>query len=571
MLGTISSLLFLLALPLIAQTHSRPNIILFMTDDLGFGDIGIHGQTMFTTPNIDKMAAQGMRFTNFYAAAAVCAPSRGSLMQGLHMGHGRIKGNDETRLKDTDVTIGTLMKTAGYRTGAIGKWGIGEYSPANNPSVHGFEYFYGYINNFHAHNFYPEFIYKNGVKVPLNNKCALKCGVEGARDEGMGVAGTKHEDYVPALLSQEAGEFIKRNHSDSKPFFLYYAPNIPHANNEGGYDGHGQEVPNYGEFAGKSWPTVEKGFAQMLRYIDNDVGKFMLLLDSLGIAKNTLFLFTSDNGPHQEGSHIAEFFNSNGNLHGIKRDLWDGGVRVPLLAYWPEMTKAGSVSNYFGYATDFMSTFADLAGVSTPTPTDGVSILPTLLGKTNIQKEHEYLYWEQLDKIAVRTKSWKLINNTLYNLETDPGEVTDVAASNAVVLATLKGYLNQGNVEPPIEVDWDKRLFPPALAGGCKDKRYREYNSLADFHNAKDCVNLVTGLRHQMQKNSTFKIIRNQIRIKSPESFEISIHTLNGVEIWHRSGSGQQEFSLTTSIRTGVYKIILKTKKTQFTSLFVKQ
>jgi MYXO-CTERM domain-containing protein len=444
--------------PQAAAQGNQPNIILFLVDDMGYGDAGANGQTKFTTPNIDRMAAEGMRFTDFYAAAPVCAPSRTSLLQGLHTGHGRVRDNDATRLTNTDVALPTVLKEAGYNTGIIGKWGIGESSPDDSPKTHGVDYFYGYINNYHAHNFYPEFIVKNGEKVPLGNVCAQQCG--SGLKEGSGVAGAMHPDYVPFLLRDEAMAYIERSAKLPAPFFLMYSLNIPHTNNEGGYDGHGQEVPDYGEFAAQNWPKAEQGYAQMMRYIDNDVGQMLTLLRTLGIDEHTLVLFTSDNGPHAEGGHDPNFFDSNGPFSGIKRDVTEGGIRVPMIARWPGVVAPGSVSDHAGYSPDFMPTFAALAGITPPTPTDGLSIVPTLLGKPEQQEQHNHLYWHLQGKEAVREGDWKLVGGALYNLAADPGEKTNVAAANPEVLQRLTGLMGAANTAP-VNVTWTKEKVPP--------------------------------------------------------------------------------------------------------------
>lgn len=445
----------------LAQTD-QPNIVLVLVDDMGYGDAGVQGQMKFTTPNIDRMAAEGMRFTDFYAAGAVCAPSRTSLMQGLHTGHGRVRDNDLTHLTAQDVTVAKVLKTAGYQTGMIGKWGIGESSPDDSPMTHGVDYFYGYINNFHAHNFFPEFLVKNGQKVSLGNVCASACGVLGSRNEGQGVVGAVRPDYAPFLFRDEAIAFIERSAKQPAPFFLIYSLNIPHINNEGGHDGHGQEVPDYGEFAAQNWPKVEQGYAQMMRYIDNDVGLILKLLGELGIDERTLVLFTSDNGPHKEGGHDPEFFNSNGELNGIKRDVTDGGIRVPMIAWWPGVIAPGTVSDFVGYSPDFMPTFAALAGITPPTPGDGVSLVPTLVGTQAQQVQHEFLYWELLGKEAVREGDWKLVGGALYNLANDIGEKNNVAAANPDVVARLSGYM-QGANTAPVTVTWTPQRVPPAV------------------------------------------------------------------------------------------------------------
>ena len=557
---TILFFIAALAVNLAAQDHFGPNIILFMVDDMGYGDAGVYGQTMFTTPNLDLMAAEGMRFTDFYSAATVCAPSRGSIMQGLHTGHGRIKGNNATYLKDSDVTFAEVLKFGGYHTGCVGKWGVGEFAPADNPAVQGMDYFYGYVGNYHAHNFYPEFIYKNGEKIPLDNVCTRNCGVDGERTEGRGVSENIHNDYVPLLLSDEAEAFIKRNYAAEKPFFLYYTPNIPHTNNEGGYDGHGQEVPDYGEFATESWPKVEQGFAQMMRYIDNDVGMMMHLLDSLGIAENTLMIFTSDNGPHQEGGHSMPFFDSNGDLRGKKRDLWDGGVRGPMIARWPGMIEPESVTDHIGFSPDFMPTFAELAGVTVPDPTDGISILPILLGRPDDQQQHEYLYWEHSGNTAIRYENWKLVGNALYNLTDDLGEQNDLAGSNSSIVNTLKGFVTEANVDPPVDVTWDQQRFLPAIIRGCMDSAYVEHDTAANVPDSSVCQTLAVGKHREAVMNRLVSFVPGNrlLTVHAPVSFTVKLSGMDGKTVWQRAGKGRQTYRMDRTIDPGMYILRLE-------------
>ncbi len=391
--------LFLSTISLLAAQVEKPNIIFILADDLGYGDLGCFGQATLKTPHIDQMATEGMRLVRHYAGSTVCAPSRCVLLTGLHTGRCTIRGNGPGTLKDDEVTVAHLLQEAGYRTGCVGKWGIGNPPPVNDPERMGFDYFYGYVNMFHAHNFYPEFLYKNGEKVMLRNVLQEKWtkNVDPAR-EGRGVA-AKKVDYAPDLIAREALDFIDRNKEG--PFFLYYALNVPHANNEGGKDPNGvdgMEVPDWGEFADKDWPNAEKGFASMIRNIDGYVGDVLAKLREHGIEEQTLVIFSSDNGPHQEGGHQMEFFDSNGELWGMKRDLYEGGIRVPTLAWWPGTIKAGSFSGHISAFQDFLPTCAELAGVPVPERCDGISFVPTLLGKANEQKQHAYLYWEFLER-----------------------------------------------------------------------------------------------------------------------------------------------------------------------------
>ena len=438
-----------------AETAARPNIIYILADDLGYGDLGCYGQKTLATPNLDRMATEGMRFTQHYAGSTVCAPSRCVLLTGLHTGHCRIRGNGPGLLLEEDVTIAEVLKQARYRTGCVGKWGVGNPPPLDDPLRQGFDYFYGYISMWHAHNFYPEFMIRNGKKVPLRNEVEAKW----KDSDGRGIA-TKRVDYAPDLITAEALSFIERNHE--KPFFLYYAMNVPHTNNEAGRGTRperGMEVPSFGEFAKKDWPAPEKGFAAMIRNIDSDVGKVFAKLKELDIDDNTLVIFSSDNGPHQEGGHQMPFFDSNGQLQGMKRDLYEGGIRVPMIARWPGRVAAGTESNHISAFQDMLPTLASIAG-TTPPATDGISITPTLLGKDK-QPQHGYLYWEFSEKggrQAVLQGKWKGVRlNTvknpnapieLYDISRDIEEANNIAGDHPDVAAALSAIMLDAHVTP---------------------------------------------------------------------------------------------------------------------------
>jgi arylsulfatase A-like enzyme len=440
-----------------AEKDPKPNIVYILADDMGYGDLGCYGQKTLTTPHIDKMAAEGMRFTQHYAGSTVCAPSRCVLMTGLHTGHARIRSNGGGVMGDADVTVATVLGKAGYRTGCVGKWGIGHPVPESNPNDCGFDHFYGYANMWHAHNFYPSFIVENGKRVALRNVQMPQFKRNKNGKNGAGVAVEKI-DYVPDLVHKQALSFIERN--KSRPFFLYYALNMPHANNEGGRVGRGMEVPDHGEYESKDWKTPEKGFASMMRRIDDYVGEVLARLKVLGLEKNTLVIFASDNGPHNEGHHSMKFFDSNGSLRGMKRDLYEGGVRVPTIARWSGRIKAGSLSKHVSGFQDIMPTLCELAG--TPCPkVDGISMLPTLLGRTDSQKTHAHLYWEfggQGGKQAVLLGKYKGIRlNTrknpngpieLYDISKDISEQTNLAGKNPKIVAEIAKIMKAQHVKP---------------------------------------------------------------------------------------------------------------------------
>jgi len=345
-------------------------------------------------------------------------------------------------LPEGTATVARLLKNAGYATALIGKWGLGGPGSVGTPNKQGFDYFYGYLCQRHAHNYYPEFLFRNDELVPLSGN-----RVDNSRGDGAGVA-IEREQYTHDLIADEALQFVKTN--SKNPFFLYLALTIPHANNEAG--GEGMEVPDYGAYADKDWPDAQKGHAAMISRMDRDVGRLMKALDELGILKNTLVIFTSDNGPHREGGADPEFFNSNGKLRGIKRDLYEGGIRVPMIAHWPDEIEPGTVSQHISAFWDFMPTACDIAGIDVPQDLDGISFLPSLTGNTKEQLEHEYLYWEfheaKYTKQAVRYENWKLVKldpaapPELYNLETDIEEKFDVSQEHPDILEKAEAMFN---------------------------------------------------------------------------------------------------------------------------------
>jgi uncharacterized sulfatase len=420
----------------------RPNIVFILADDLGYGDVGCYGQQRIQTPNIDRLAKVGLRFTDFYAGCTVCAPSRCVLMTGYHTGHAHIRGNAGRErpeiqvLRDSDVTVGEVLKKAGYATALCGKWGLGDEGTIGTPNKQGFDYFFGYFNQFHAHNYYPAYLIKNEDRYPLKNV------VPGEGPFGKGVA-TKQVEYSADLITAEALKWVEEH--KSVPFFLYYSPTLPHANNEGGQNG--MEVPELGQYANTDWPPQQKAHAAMITRMDADVGRLMDLLKKLGVDQNTIVFFSSDNGPHREGGNNPDFNNSNGPLKGIKRDLTEGGIRVPFIARWPGHITP-SVSHFAGGFQDIMPTLAELTGSTDAVPKniDGLSIVPTLLGNSSQQKQHDYLYWTFYERgggQATRVGNWKAIQQPMdsavriYDLSQDLGEEHDVAAQHPDIVAKL--------------------------------------------------------------------------------------------------------------------------------------
>jgi arylsulfatase A-like enzyme len=428
----------------IANRGGKPNIIFILADDLGYGDLGCYGQKTIKTPNIDKLAEEGMKFTDHYAGSTVCAPSRCCLMTGLHTGHALIRSNGRVPLRPQDVTLAELLKRVGYTTGIIGKWGLGEPGTTGIPNKQGFDYWFGYLNQRHAHNYYPKYLWKNEEKYELKNEVNH---IIGGRDRTPGGVATKRVEYSHDLFAIEALNFVERN--KDKPFFLYLPFTIPHANNEAGKEG--MEVPSYGPYADKDWPEPQKGHAAMITRMDGDIGKLMSLLKRLDIDKNTIVMFSSDNGPHKEGGADPAFFNSSGPLRGYKRDLYEGGIRVPMIARWPDKIKAGSTINHISAFWDLLPTCCELAGAAIPDGIDGISMVPTLLGRQRAQKRHDYIYWEfhaQGKKQAVRMGDWKAVRLNvaknpdgpieLYNLNKDIGEKNNMARRHPEIVAKIE-------------------------------------------------------------------------------------------------------------------------------------
>lgn len=447
--------------PRTTKKEKKPNIIFILADDLGYGDLGCYGQKGIKTPNIDRMAAEGMRFTQHYAGSTVCAPSRCALMTGLHTGHCRVRANARVLMEPEDVTVAEILKDAGYVTAAIGKWGVGHPPPPGDPARNGFDYFFGYLNMVHAHNYYPEFLWRNEDKVTLQGNKLAK-----PNPGGWGWS-FRQQTYSHDLFAREALAFVEQNSArhaaQDKPFFLYLAFTIPHANNEAGRRiGNGMEVPDYGIYKDKNWPEPQKGHAAMITRMDRDIGRLLEKLKELGIDENTLVMFSSDNGPHKEGGADPPFFNSNGPLRGLKRDLYEGGIRVPLIARWPGKIKPGSLSDHVSAFWDFLPTCAELAGLKTPQGIDGISMVPTLLGQPKKQKKHKFLYWEFYErggKQALRLGRWKAVRLDvhknpngpleLYNLKSDIGEYHNVAAEHPDVIARIENYLKTARTDSP--------------------------------------------------------------------------------------------------------------------------
>ncbi len=422
--------------------EAPPNIIVFLADDLGIGEVGAWGQRDLATPNIDQLAREGMRLTEFRSSAAVCGPARCSLMLGYHNGHCRLDDNDDDYLRPDDVTLAERLKTAGYATGLFGKWGLSwDSQPASWPNAQGFDVFFGYRDQVHAHNFYPEYLLSNIDSLRTRNV------VPNPRPMGSGRA-TVRRDYAPELMRDRAFAFVRAN--ATRPFFLYWATNLPHINNEGsaGADG-GYEVPDLGEYANKPWPLPKKSYAATVHHLDDDLGRLRTLLDSLGVAKRTLIVFLSDNGAtflkganDGASSIVGRWFNGTMAYRGFKGDLYEGGLRVPGIVVWPGRVKAGSESRVRADFTDLHATLVAAAGMTPPRAIDGRSFLPVLTGRGTVSMR-PYEVWFSPDRrqSAVLEGRWKAVwmrdTLSLFDISRDPAEANDVSLREPAVVARM--------------------------------------------------------------------------------------------------------------------------------------
>lgn len=428
------------------MSQRPPNIVLILTDDLGYGDCSCYGQKTWVTPNIDRMAQEGTRFTDFYTTSPVCSPARASIMTGLHSGRLPIRKLSDPFLPDHLPTIPKALNTVGYVTACIGKYGVGNGQPDVDALRKGFDYHYGYNCMVHAHNYFPPFLRENGTRIPLRNRPAESDARQW--ETGVGVAEVKL-DYSPDFIEARALEFIEQN--AQRPFFLSYCPTLPHANNEGGETPDGMEVDTYGEFDQTDWSPNEKGFARMVQRIDSSVGRVREALRALGIEKDTLVVFTSDNGPHNEGGHAVTRFDSAGGFRGYKRSLHEGGIRIPCIVAQPGTVQPG-VSAHLGYFPDLFPTFCAAAGAPGPAITDGLSFLPTLSGEHAVQQPHEYLYFEYRGQLAVREGQWKLYRDeegyeSLFNLSIDRHEDRDVKDEYPEIFARLRSHVEREHID----------------------------------------------------------------------------------------------------------------------------
>ncbi|MGB9688714.1 arylsulfatase [Thermogutta sp.] len=475
-----------------------PNIVLILADDLGYGEVGCYGQKKIHTPHLDRMAAEGMRFTQFYAGAPVCAPSRCVLLTGKHLGHAAIRDNSEVQpegqwpLPAEEITIAELLKKRGYVTAAIGKWGLGPPHSGGDPNAQGFDFFFGYNCQRHAHNHYPSWLYRNHEKVILNNPdfpAHQRFPSDLDPHDPAAFLRYSGQEYAPDRMLEEALHFIRQN--KDRPFFLYFATTLTHLalqvpqDSLDEYLGRFPETPYLGDRGYLPCFAPRATYAAMVSRLDRHVGMLIDEIKKLGLARDTLVLFTSDNGPtHGRGGGTQEgvggsdsvFFESAGPFRGLKGSVFEGGLRVPMIAWWPEHIPAGSVSDHVAAFYDILPTFAELVSVDVPPGVDGISFLPTLLGHPQKQQNHDYLVWEFYGyggQQAVRFGPWKAVRQQcykdpdgplmLFNLESDPGEQVDLAGRHPELVTRAKNILEKEHRESPF---WDfrlKRRGPPKV------------------------------------------------------------------------------------------------------------
>ena len=442
-----------------ATSVAKPNIIYILLDDAGYGDLSCYGQKKFLTPNIDRLASEGMKFTNHYSGSTVCAPTRSVIMSGLHTGHTPSRGNREIRpvgqfpIPAGTFTIAEALKNAGYATGALGPWGLGNPGSEGDPIHQGFDRFFGYNCQRNAHTYYPTWLFDDLRKIELDGKT-----------------------YAHDLIMDKTVEWIDRQHD--KPFFCFLPVTIPHA---------AMHVPEkYAAPFRKKFPEFENKvgrygnnkpfaknpaaqFAGMMTALDEGIGRILKTLERHQIDTNTIILLSSDNGPHKEGGHMPKYFNSSGGLRGFKRDLYEGGIRCPLLVRWPGKIKAGTTSDHISAHWDLFPTLCELAETETPEGLDGMSFLPALLGAE--QKQHEYLYWEFFEgggKRAVRIGKWKAVQNhvnregqnapiEIYDLESDRAETRNLASQNTELIAKVRKIFKRAHTPSPLwKFNWEK-------------------------------------------------------------------------------------------------------------------
>jgi arylsulfatase len=464
-----------------APPARKPNIILILADDLGYNEVGVYGQQKIRTPNIDRLAREGVRLTDHYSGSPVCAPSRAVLLTGLHTGHAYIRDNDEMGfggdvwrdpalegqrpLPAGTFTMATMLKRAGYATAAVGKWGLGGPGSEGEPTRLGFDLFFGFLCQRVAHNHYPAYLWRNTTKVALDNPGIYPHEKFPAdRDPKAAPSYERYggKQYALDLMGEEARAFIAAN--KDRPFFLYFAPTVPHASLQvpedslAEYLGALPDTPYLGDKGYLPHRAPRAAYAAMVTRLDREIGRLVQLVRDLGLDRDTLVVFTSDNGPTFNGGTDSAFFESAGPFRGLKTMVYEGGIRVPMVARWTGTIPAGTVSAHVSAFEDYMPTFAEMAGAERPAGVDGISMLAALRGRMSEQKPREYLYWEFQGKQVVRQGAWKGIRNAatgafeLYDLSKDIGEKHDVAAANPDVVTRMEGIMRAART--------DSALFP---------------------------------------------------------------------------------------------------------------
>jgi len=458
------------------SSERPPNIVFILADDLGYGELGSYGQQHIRTPNIDRLADEGMRFSQHYSGSPVCAPSRAVLLTGLHTGHAYIRDNDEMSergdvwrdlslegqrpLLPNTYTVGTMLKEAGYVTGAIGKWGLGGPGSSGEPNRQGFDHWYGYLCQRIAHNYYPPWLWRNTQKEVLDNEYFhphQRLPEDADPNDPESYSPYSGVDYSMDLMAEEALEFIRQNRDTT--FFLYLPFPVPHValqvpdESLAEYEGAFPDTPYRGERGYLPHPRPRAAYAAMITRMDREIGRITTLLEELGLTENTIVFFTSDNGPTFNGGTDSDFFNSAGPLRGLKTQLYEGGIRVPLIVRWPGQIEPGSTTDLISAFWDFLPTFAELAGSDLPVEIDGLSMGPTLTGDIVQQQVHEYLYWEYQGRQAVRLGAWKAYRASidspieLYDLASDIAESQDVASEHPDVVSRIADIMVDGRSE----------------------------------------------------------------------------------------------------------------------------
>ncbi len=468
---------------------AQPNIIYILADDLGYGEVGAFGQQKIRTPHLDRMAAEGMKFTQHYTGAPVCAPARSALLEGKHSGHTQIRDNSEVPgpfygpeaqegqrpLMEGTYTIARMLQEAGYETGGVGKWGNGGPGSPGRPTEQGFDFWCGYLCQRQAHNYYPTHLWLNDYRLDMNNRFFLPAQkFEGDPENPADFDKYKGKVYAGDIMQDQALQFIRKNKDN--PFFLYVADPAPHLalqvpdDSVQEYVGEFDEEPYLGGGGYLPHPHPYSAYAGMITRMDDRVGEMLALLEELGLEDNTLIIFTSDNGPtHDVGGVNTEFFNSAGGLRGRKGSVWEGGIRVPTIAYWPGRVPAGTTSDLVSAHWDMMPTFAELAGGRAPRDTDGISVVPTLLGRSG-QRRHEFLLWEfpgYGGQQAVRMGQWKAVRRDikqnpnapiqLFNLSVDEAERDDVADQHPEIVERARQIMQEQRT-PAILPAWNEWL-----------------------------------------------------------------------------------------------------------------